>query len=160
VSVVALGAVVKKIHAPLPVTLRATWKLDSPGVVSVHSNCWLVAVTVPSFRLIGAGKHTALNALTRPNCQSEPVPAIGSAVPVMRLTTSDDVVNRQLACTSAARPATCGVAIEVPLQLAKAPIMPPWQALPPGTAVDQMAVPGAATSTHVPKFEVVLRASD
>ena len=47
--------------------------------------------------------------------------------------------------TSAATPATCGVAIEVPLRLRQ----------PPGTVL-QIVTPGAARSTkRVPKFENV-----
>jgi hypothetical protein len=54
------------------------------------------------------------------------------------------VLNEQLESTSAAAPATCGVAIEVPLKVAK----------PPLRTVEKMAVPGAPMSTLVaPKLE-------
>src|SRR5437879_3312451 len=103
----------------------------------------LVGVTVPGRRFCGFGKHTALRALTRPWRQSVPVPAIGSAVPVMRSMTACAEVMAQLVLTSAARPATRGAAIEVPLFVTKPPVF----------EVDRTLVPGAARSTHRPRVE-------
>src|SRR4051794_31428601 len=57
---------------------------------------------------------TAAAALIRPNVQNVPVPAILSAVPVIRSTTAWLLVPNSVAQTSAARPATCGVACDVP----------------------------------------------
>src|SRR4051794_23594435 len=77
----------------------------------------------------------------------------------MRETICDAFVRLQLDPTSAASPLTCGAAIDVPVHFANAPTMSLWHLAAPGTAVDQMSTPGAATSTHVPCGEVGQRAS-
>lgn len=79
---------------------------------------------------------TALRALIRPRAKGLPV--TGSVLFSMQARTAE-----LLAClvhTRAASPATCGLAIEVPLQ--------DWYP-PPGTVL-RMLTPGAPTSTQVP----------
>jgi hypothetical protein len=102
-----------------------------------------------------AGGLTARAAFTRPRSQNVPVPATPSAVSLMRFTTAEALVPHSLVHTSAARPATCGAAIDVPLM----------RTYPPMKSVDRMPLPppseppGAATSTHVPYVEKLERAS-
>src|SRR5262245_59330438 len=55
----------------------------------------------------------------------------------------------QLARTRAANPATCGAAIDVP----------DFDTTPPPLAVEMIPLPGAATSTQVPRFESTARPS-
>src|SRR5439155_17840095 len=96
----------------------------------------------------GGGGLTAPRASTRPYVQYEPVPGIASAVLVMRETTPLFVVALDVQ-TRAARPETCGAAIEVPLKDAYEPVY----------SEERMSTPGAATSTAGPQFENEARLS-
>src|SRR6185295_10082298 len=115
---------------------------------SSHRSWMLLWPTVPMRRLVGARKQTALRALTRP-CSICRVPPIGSVVLAMRSTTVCGLAYRQLACTSAAMPATSGDDMDVPEHFAYS-AAPALHVLAFMSAVDRTLVPGAATSTQLP----------
>ena len=66
--------------------------------------------------------------------------------------TCDEVAEGLAWRYSAATPATCGEAIDVPFH-------PPWVHVSQVLTVDVMLTPGANMSRHVPKFENDARAS-
>ena len=116
--------------------------LEAPPAVGV-----MLAVAVGV--LVAEIAPTARAALMRPYCQRVPVPDIASALAVIRSTTCCGVVAPEIVQTSAARPATCGAAIEVPLRSLN-PV--------PGTD-DRIPSPGANSVRNGAAFEKIATSS-
>jgi hypothetical protein len=99
---------------------------------------------------------TAAAALIRPCAvkflKSVPVPLVRSAVLSIRFRTQPLSLGLQRLVDqmSPAKPATCGVAMDVPLREAYPPVPDPQRAVLTFGAVDRISAPGAATSTQLP----------
>src|SRR5262245_24412291 len=149
-----------------PLTVVPSCLVPLEVVVSglARAHCPVVAVSVPlalvaqPWLVSKSSKKIVVGGLPPPPLQARmelftfnrpPVTVLPASEAIgltlfMRFAFRAAVFRLHLESTSAAAPATCGVAIEVPLKLAK----------PPLRTVETMAVPGAPRSTLVaPKLE-------